>query len=153
MNESVGIALLSMMVTVITFVTGFMLVFAGRLLGEVSGMLGYLKGFADRLERIGSESDKELFGEKLRKKIEAGVRDRWRVEVSLGGVFLWSMLGVVYLLMILRGVGDSGWEDSMFVGWVVFVIHIVSVCGLLLVTMYVSARFVELSRQREVSLG
>lgn len=151
METDTGIAVLSMMITVLTFLTGFFLVFAGRVLGDVAGMLGYLKGVVDRIDG-GVDKSNEDSVKRLRQNIKEGERDRRWMEGGTGVVFALSIVTVFYVMTVLGQVGDDGWEGLVSACWVLFMFSIVCLGGILGMLMMVSGRFVELSRRREAFL-
>lgn len=155
MNVTIGIAVLSVMITVIAFFVGFMWVSVGHLVGEVSGTIGFLKGTADRIrrERIGrKKGEKPKLEVVLRKKAELAEDEKTKLEKKIRCVFVVCVLGVCVLVLLLTLIGDYQVEWVVGGGWVIFG----SAVGVLsygtIVSMRMWSDYAELSRLRESSL-
>lgn len=168
MNESVVVVLLSVMVTVIAFLSGFLWVVVGRLLGEVSGSTGLLKGVADKMERKieelrreGVEPKKEeleLVGV-LRRKVRKGEEYRDGLERKVRWVFVAPIGCVSVLLLLLLVIGVSGLEGLSCGGWILVVVSWLVFGGGMMFLGYVAMKLlptvnrqIALSKQREGSL-
>lgn len=161
MDMSHGIAVLSVMTTVITFFLGFMWIYTGSLLEVVSGTAGFLRGTADRIRwefpRDGV-SEYGVSADDLCERAEEtdGVRRevarkvRW---VFLGCVVCIVVLVVLMVLMfLLSAVGEYEVWRLVFWGGVIFLVcvEVLSIVAMVSIRMYND--YVQLSRLREASL-
>jgi len=155
MNVTIGIAVLSVMITVIAFFVGFMWVSVGHLVGEVSGTIGFLKGTSDRIrrERIGrKKGEKPKLELVLREKAELAEDEKTKLEKKIRRVFVVCVLAVCGLLLLLTGIGDYQVEWVVGGGWVIFVIGMIVLSYGAIVSMRMWGDYAELSRLRESSL-
>ena len=154
MDTNVGITVLSMMTTVITFFLGFMWLHVGRLLGEVSRTTGFLKGVADRIHRIGSgEPQESELADLLSKKARRAGAVRRKVERKVGALFVACVGCVFVLLVLLSAVGSFEVWILVVVGWLAFIGGMIALGYGTIVSMRMYHDYVELSGQREASLG
>ena len=107
MEIEVGIAVYSMMITVLTFLLGFVLVFGGRVVVEMSSVVGLVEGRG------------------VEEWVKKGKRALRLVEVVIVGMFIF-VVGVVSVMVFgLSGVGEEGWEGLLGGMWLLFMLAVI----------------------------
>lgn len=126
MDVSVGIAVYSMMITVLTFLLGFVLVFGGRMVVELSSVVGLLKS--------GGVEEQAKYGK------------RWLrgIVVLVVAVVIVVVVVVAVMVVGLSLVGEAGWEGLLDHMWMLFAGGIGILLGTVIGGLWLSGVIVEL---------
>ncbi|TET90690.1 MAG: hypothetical protein E3J35_05210 [Methanomassiliicoccales archaeon] len=136
MEVEVGIALYSVMITVMTFLGGFVMVVGGRLLGEIAVTEGWMEAVK------GAKGEREKEREVRRSRKAKGWKYIWVVLVTDLSIIVFSLC---LLLVLLMGIGGDGWEVALAGGFGLFVGNVVGMVVAIGNMMYLSGEFLILN--------
>lgn len=116
MDVNVGIALYSVMIAVLVFITGYVVQYGGRLLMEVKREMGLWEGLMEKCVEMDVDIY-EKYGE-----AEAVFKRSKLVVVIVVFLCIWSVVNVV---LALSGVGEENWEAGIGMTFGFFVVSVV----------------------------